>query len=245
VWRCPHPDAVHLREAELRKLDTWLTDQKTDPDLQRLILIRLFDWLESQPFTSISPRSTLYYDLLQQQDAIGWELPFTGMWPNTWAPAQTLYYNSIESSKSGKKWLERLTVKIWMIAWNLWRQRCEWLDTRKADLAHDTVVAQIQALYRQPRDCYPPSLRRRMIPLEQLLQKSIPQLEAWYTAFQTYAAIGYCRQDNPLQNLRRLGRSLGVTPHLPPGTSYVQAWTVLSRLLHQNHPASLPRSTQP
>jgi hypothetical protein len=122
------------------------------------------------------------------------------MWLNQWAPAQTLYYNSISSSKSGKKWLERLTVKIWMIAWRLWRQRCEWLDQRKEAFAHDIVVAKIQALYRQPRDQYPPSLRRRMIPLAQLLQKPISQLEAWYTAFQTYAAIGYCCNDTPLQN---------------------------------------------
>jgi hypothetical protein len=242
VWRCKHPDAVTLRERQLGKLDEWLTATDTDPDLRCLILTRLFDWLDNRAYTPIAASQTLYSDLLLQQDAIGWELPFTGMWLNSWAPAQEVYYRTIGSSKTGRKWLERLTVKIWKIAWDLWRQRCEWLSIRQQAHGHETIVAKIQLLYRQPRRNYPPSLRRRMIPLAQLLERTTPQLEAWYVAFQTYASRGFCRCDTPLQNLRRLGRSLGVTTYLPSGVPYHQAWNTLSNILHQRCPTPVSRT---
>jgi hypothetical protein len=245
VWRCQHPDAALLRQKEFTTLSAWLHDTDTDPDLRCLILTRLFDWLEDRAYTPISASQTAFYDLLQKQDAVGWELPFTGMWLDQWAPAQDAFYKTIGNSKTGKKWLERLTVKIWKIAWALWKQRCEWLALRQQTHCHEAIVVKIQALYHQPRTNYPPILRRRMIPLVRLLERSTPQLEAWYVAFQTYASMGFCRQDTPLQNLRRLGRSLGVTTHLPTGTTYQQAWNVLSNILHQRCPIPASRITQP
>jgi hypothetical protein len=136
VWCCTHPDAITLRELELGNLDDWFIATEYDPDIRCLILTCLFDLLDDCAYYLTAASQTLPPDLLLQQDAIGWDLPFTGMWLSSWAPAQEVYYRTIGSSKTGRKWLERLRVKIWKIAWDLWRQRCEAWKTLRTIL-HD------------------------------------------------------------------------------------------------------------
>jgi hypothetical protein len=112
----------------MAELDTWLAGEKTDPMLQLAIVGRLRAWLESEAHQpDINVRYSPLVDALLAQDAAGWHLPFSGMWLDLWSPIQDSYYRSIGSCKTGKKWLERLTVKIWHIAWQLWSQRNDWL----------------------------------------------------------------------------------------------------------------------
>lgn len=236
VWQCPNTEAQDIRSRGLDMLDNWLKTQDTDPDLRRVLLIRLFDWLEDQPYTEILPTQTRYYELITRQDSIGWELPFTGFWLQDWSLQQHLYYITIGSSKTGIKWLERFTIRIWKIAWDLWEHRNNCLHQRQIHYDRITLVARIQAIYLQPRSSYPPHLQQRMLPIARLLRQPLPQLLAWHTAFETYSSTGYSRSDPTTRQLYRLSRSLGVPLTIPHGPLHNDAWrTVLRALTHPSH----------
>ena len=92
VWTCQASDARWLHSQHIFKLDTWLEQQETHPDLRRELINGLKAW------STGTPRHTFYCtpihtrQLLVHQDAIGWTNLLEGCIATGWMEAQSAYY---------------------------------------------------------------------------------------------------------------------------------------------------------
>ena len=83
--------------------------------LRCLLLDRLCSWSIGQ-----LPPTSPANDLAVRQTLLGWRLLFEGCPALGWRQAQQSYYDSIGSSKTGKRGLTQLLLKLVSIAWDLW-----------------------------------------------------------------------------------------------------------------------------
>jgi hypothetical protein len=92
VWTCHSADARWTRLQHILKLDTWLEQQDTLPDLRRELINGMKAW-------SVGTQRRTFYctplhicQALEHQDAIGWTNLLEGCIANGWTEAQELYY---------------------------------------------------------------------------------------------------------------------------------------------------------
>ena len=123
ILQCPHPSATNQWSNALSKLEEWLHQQSTLPDITKLILENLRAWRDHRP--SVQYNGPFPYLRLAQmeQSSLGWE-PFLRGFPTiTWAEAQNCHYKHIQSKRSGERWLSELIKKLWAVSWDMWRFR--------------------------------------------------------------------------------------------------------------------------
>ena len=123
VWQCPAEEAAMVRTAGLDKLAQWMTKEQTDPEIHRVLLVRLSQLLNHLPLTPIATHMEDLQAAIDSQDAIGWDNFFEGCIALEWERVQAAYYAWCRSKKSGRRWTTALITKLWDIAWDLWEQR--------------------------------------------------------------------------------------------------------------------------
>jgi hypothetical protein len=131
VWICHAPDARWIRLQHISKLDTWLEQQDTQPDLRRELINGMKAWSVGTPRRTFYRTPPHIRQALVHQDAIGWNNLLEGCFATGWTEAQALYYCTIGSRRSGLRWTVAIIKKLWDVAWDLWEQRNGFLHDRK------------------------------------------------------------------------------------------------------------------
>jgi hypothetical protein len=121
VWRCKGGGTVELWNKAVEDLTNTLRQLKTDPTLQHIITLYLHSWWSGETTSYEAPRA--FYELLQEQQQIGWDRFFEGWWSEKWASIQQQYYNLGKSTRTGRRWATAIVTKLWNIAWDLWEHR--------------------------------------------------------------------------------------------------------------------------
>ena len=123
VIRCTHSGARQIWTQSIHNLESWLDMQHTKPSLKIAILGLLKDWYAERPWQL--PNTTDLQDgaVFAAQQHMGIEKIFDGLFVTSWAETQHRYYQWLDRRTTGQRWLARLILKLWEIAWDLWSHR--------------------------------------------------------------------------------------------------------------------------
>jgi len=142
VWRCKGGGTAELWNKAIEDLTNTLRQLETDPTLQHIITFYLHSWWSGETTSYEAP--TAFYELLQEQQQIGWDRFFEGWWSEKWASIQQQYYNLGKSTRTGRRWATAIVMKLWNIAWDLWEHRNGILH-EKENLITQSMTVQLNA----------------------------------------------------------------------------------------------------
>ena len=109
--------------ATLNKVETWLNQQSTAPDVTHVIIENLRAWNASRRPVLYEGSHPHLNRAIIEQNRIGWEPFLRGYVSSKWNEAQSCHYLHLGSKKTGHRWLTELIKKMWAIAWDMWRFR--------------------------------------------------------------------------------------------------------------------------
>ena len=141
VWTCPHHQVQELWQRAIDGLDLYMIQLQTMPALREAITQRLREWSSNTSPTQI--HDFPYPSLLSGQDALGWRSAFEGLWHTEWAQRQQAYYKTIGSWQTGRRWLVRIILKLWLTAWDLWEHRNGIIHHKSSKLRDEKLDADI------------------------------------------------------------------------------------------------------
>ena len=102
VWKCNGDGVQSTWDISIRKLRSWMSAQKTQPNLADVVCDRLTAWrLGSNPTVSVLPFLGLS-EAVQLQDRVGWQAFLEGLPVRQWAEVQQCYYEWIKSKSPAK-----------------------------------------------------------------------------------------------------------------------------------------------
>ena len=209
VWLCPHENQATRRANALNRIDSWMQSYPTDPDIRRSITQRLQEWFQGSLFQPIQGIHPTIQHALEIQDAVGWELPFTGIWDKVWVEQQQEYLTHRRSRRSAKLWLSGLIRHFLELAHDLWLHRNRVLHEKTSQKNQLQLQAAIRYHYATPRHLYPTHVHSRFTDLNRLLQAPLATQQAWLTAIEVYKRHDHKQLDRQRARNRRLLRSLG------------------------------------
>jgi hypothetical protein len=102
VQRCSGYGADAVFKKSLLKLQAYLTDESTQPDLQDVIVTCLKKWRTKEP-TRLQAFPTEMHAVIKDQHEIGWQQFIEGLPAKRWQTVQKLYYRKEEMRKSSKR----------------------------------------------------------------------------------------------------------------------------------------------
>ena len=203
IIQCPQEAATALWDQSIQQVKTWLLKSKTDPDIAYTIISRLQSWRSSSAPATFGSISSTIQDLLNKQDAIGWEAAFRGCWSCGWAEAQDQHFKSLQSKKSGRRWLAALITKLWQVAWDMWEHRNGILTDQEQGQLAQLLKREIQQEYSRGFQSLPSDLRRStQIPMEQLLERSLKQQQTWLGRIQDGRNFGEAEEQQARRQVR-------------------------------------------
>jgi hypothetical protein len=123
VVTCQAPNAQRMWESAITKLDAWLLNSRTLPDLRAAIISRLRAWRQDIDLPNTHYNWPGVNDIVRDQDLLGWRAFLEGAVLQAWAAKQQEYYDWLERKNTGKRWITILIKKLWEISWNMWEQR--------------------------------------------------------------------------------------------------------------------------
>ena len=183
VWICHVPDARWIWLQHISKLDTWLEQQDTQPDLRCELINGMKAWSVGTPRRTFYCTPPHICQALVHQDAIGWTNLLEGCFATGWTEAQALYYHTIGSRHSGLRWTVAIIKKLWDVAWDLWEQCNGFLHDREyQETLHNmaSVDAEIRFQFRQGHTHLSQQARYLFDgTVEDLLQTSIHHRQRW------------------------------------------------------------------
>lgn len=115
VQNCQAPNVKFLWHNAIAKLEQWLQDSLTDPDITTHITTRLLDWYNGQ-----ENGDDVSFIPVTEQNMIGWAYVIEGWICKSWRYKQAQSLQQINSAKSSLRWATALIQKLWDIAWDLW-----------------------------------------------------------------------------------------------------------------------------
>jgi hypothetical protein len=123
VWHCQGHDSSQKWTDALLSLKTELDNLHTDPVLSTILLSRLRTWQAQHQHDLLPLAPAQYQQLVQHQDAQGWNNFFMGLPSMGWAALQNEHYKRLSLKNTGRRWLIAVIRKQWMIAWDIWNYR--------------------------------------------------------------------------------------------------------------------------
>jgi hypothetical protein len=121
----------------------WLTIHNTHPEMTRVIIESLNKW-RTDNHTPVSSHIQWLQDLIDKQNACGWNNFFEGLLLNDWRAVMENYLSKTRSRKSSKRWITALIRKLWQVAWDLWEHRNGYLHEKEDNLISKQVNKGIQ-----------------------------------------------------------------------------------------------------
>ena len=125
IFRCPQPAAVTNWNRSVEKLNTWLHQHFTHPEIHAALIQHLTQWHTSDNPVSDLPYSLPVLQCCQDQNAIGWNGFLLGFTSKYWEEVQHAYYVELESRRTGFRWACSLFSQVINMSWKMWDHRCE------------------------------------------------------------------------------------------------------------------------
>jgi hypothetical protein len=97
VWTCHSLDARWMRIQHILKLEVWLEENETQPEIRHELINGLKAWSVGTIRQTFHCMPDHIWQVLEYQDAIGRTNLFEGCFDNGWMEAQALYYQAIGS----------------------------------------------------------------------------------------------------------------------------------------------------
>lgn len=142
ILRCQDAESNNLWEAETEKLKQWLTDNDCEPHMKNYIIASLTAWRNNTPYPDVPDDETLSRAAEQQQQ-LTWKGFLNGCLSKHWRIAQQNYLDTKRSSKSSLLWASRLQHQVWMLQWNLWEKRNDFIHNQN-DKVHPREAAHLR-----------------------------------------------------------------------------------------------------
>jgi hypothetical protein len=111
--------------------------------MTRVIIESLNKW-RTDNHTPVSSHIQWLQDLIDKQNACGWNNFFEGLLLNDWRAVMENYLSKTRSRKSSKRWITALIRKLWQVAWDLWEHRNGYLHEKEDNLISKQVNKGIQ-----------------------------------------------------------------------------------------------------
>ena len=132
VLQCPAASRQPIEQEMLRKIKAGCEKHRTDPDLQRLILLAEREWMVTPEMVEYTPSAPDFperlHDLIRNQTAIGWRQLFNGRFSKYWAQRQDEYYAHSENTQrnrrqTGQTWHINIIGEFWEAWFLIWEKR--------------------------------------------------------------------------------------------------------------------------
>ena len=184
ILQCQCDSAQRVWEGALLSLDEWLYENRTCPDLRKLLQHILYRWKKGLEVTPLRDYDfEACKDVFVSQQQIGWRQLMGGCLSVEWARVQQSYYQWRDIRRTGKRWAISLIRKLWEIAWDLWDDRNDLLHS--TPLAADlNGAASLDKAIREEcllgSEGLPVTVQRLFpIDVEKLIKTSLLQRKAW------------------------------------------------------------------
>ena len=122
VYQCKSHQATTQWNESIQQLETWLTDQQTNPKLHTTLIDCLQRWRNKQPIIIHSYPQSLQATL-QAQQQLGWQQLLEGLPTEHWRKLQHRHYTTTRTRKSSKRWIRGILTQIHHLARKQWQHR--------------------------------------------------------------------------------------------------------------------------
>lgn len=200
-------------------LSTKLQSLNTHPQLIEALLTRLQQWRYEQPYAARNWDVEVSQCLLEQ-DEIGWKNMMEGLPSKKWQIIQNKYYQSIQSQKSGRRWILSVFKLLANMAWDQWEHRNAILHKhdqprhqRALQLLHQEILAELAKGSRglNIHDQY-----HFNVSFLTLRSKSLDYIKAWLLNVQAARKAASERQIRNAQAREEFFVPLSQREHTPP-----------------------------
>lgn len=130
------------------KLNEWLEEQNTNPDLSDAMIQYLTAWRGG--YHPTLPPMFAFQEACSRQKDICLRVVFEGWVPHDWASLQLQHFLFLKSRRTGNQWLIALIKQLWIIARDLWNHRSGILHNNNSTIhraEHSTLDAHVRRLY--------------------------------------------------------------------------------------------------
>ena len=124
VLQCQACGANDVWEENLAKLNTYLEEAGTHPEIHEAISQRLQELHYKQPRLHVPVMSQLIQQAIQDQDLIGWKPFLEGVVAEKWIQAQAQFYKywQVENT-TAESWMAKVNDLCHTLAWRQWDHR--------------------------------------------------------------------------------------------------------------------------
>jgi hypothetical protein len=142
--RCNHPleTSTHVQQCEgysanevfqksIEKLDEFLTNEQTRPDLQDAIVQCLKKWRAKESI-HLEEYQQDVQEVIRQQHSIGWLDMMECLPAKGWQTLQRRYYNAHHLQKSSRRWIRGVLRQLHIIGHKQWKHRCDFSSFRSS-----------------------------------------------------------------------------------------------------------------
>jgi hypothetical protein len=127
IQQCSGYGANTVFEKSLLKLQAYVTDESTHPDLQDIIVTCLKKWRSKEPI-QLQEFPTVMHAAIKDQHEIGWQQFLEGLPARRWQMLQQNHYREEEMRKFSQRWLRGLLLQLHHLGHRQWKHRCEVKD---------------------------------------------------------------------------------------------------------------------
>jgi hypothetical protein len=182
VQRCDGYSANDIFTKSITKLEDFLTEEGTRPDLQDAIIQCIKKWRAGEDI-----RLKEYQDdiqqVIQQQHSIGWLDMMECLPAKGWQQLQRRYYNEQGMQKSSKRWITGVLRHLFHVGHKQWKHRCDIKanvtrpqENEHIELMHDEIEKQV---IRGDEELLPGDKSILNYSILHLLQRSLAYKKGW------------------------------------------------------------------
>ena len=145
ILRCESLSAVKWRDEFFLELNQLCRRTQTAPELKHLRTAALTKWFGSGDDISMDPAaySESVYNLILEQNEIGWRQLFNGPFSREWSKVQQSQYHRLsprqegQRRRTGDRWQAQLITMIWRERDKRWRDRNQAVHGSTADTRYE------------------------------------------------------------------------------------------------------------
>ncbi|GFH50742.1 hypothetical protein CTEN210_07218 [Chaetoceros tenuissimus] len=118
------PDTNCFRETLLTEFDTFMASIDTEPQLRNFLVAGIRSWMDN-PDRGIIPvnLSRDFLPIASKQNNIGWYSTILGFIHKDIIRYQHIYYNQLQSRRTGTAWAKHVITKLWNMTYQMWAER--------------------------------------------------------------------------------------------------------------------------
>jgi hypothetical protein len=184
VQQCEGYSANEVFQKNINKLEEFLSNESTRPDLQDAIIQCIKKWRAREPI-HLKDYQDDVQDVLLQQHSIGWLDMMECLPAKGWQILQRQYYNDQNIRKSSRKWIRGVLRQLHYLGHQQWKHRCDVKanitrpqETEHVEIMHDEIEQQFVS---GSEDLLPGDKSILDYSILNLMQRSMAYKKGWLT----------------------------------------------------------------